>query len=144
MSPPIRRGTEHGVVTTDQIELAGLRVMASVGVLPEERSRRQPLELALVLTADLAPAGASDALADTVDYGAVADAVVAACAQRHYDLLERLAQVVADAALSEGRSDGEAGARVAEVTVTVRKLRPPVAHDLALAGVRITRRGAVS
>jgi len=46
--------------------------------------------------------------------------------------------------LSEGRSDGEAGARVAEVTVTVRKLRPPVAHDLALAGVRITRRGAVS
>ena len=131
MSPPIRRGTEHGVAATDQIELAGLRVMASV-------------ELALVLTADLAPAGASDALADTVDYGAVADAVVAACAQRHYDLLERLAQVVADAALSEGRSDGEAGARVAEVTVTVRKLRPPVAHDLALAGVRITRRGAVS
>mgnify|MGYP003380093573 CR=1 FL=1 len=75
------------MAATDQIELAGLRVMASVGVLPEERSRRQPLELDLVLTADLAPAGASDALADTVDYGAVADAVVAACAQRHYDLL---------------------------------------------------------
>ena len=51
MSPPIRRGTEHGVAATDQIELAGLRVMASVGVLPEERSRRQPLELDLVLTA---------------------------------------------------------------------------------------------
>lgn len=75
------------MVTTDQIELAGLRVMASVGVLPEERSRPQPLELALVLTADLAPAGASDALADTIDYGAVTDAVVAACAQQHYDLL---------------------------------------------------------
>ena len=51
--------------------------------------------------------------------------------------------MVADAALSEGRSDGEAGARVDEVTVSVRKLRPPVPHDLAFAGVRITRRGAV-
>jgi dihydroneopterin aldolase len=63
--------------------------MASVGVLPEERSRRQPLELDLVLTATLAPAGASDALADTVDYGAVTDAVVAACSSSGiYDLLE--------------------------------------------------------
>ena len=131
------------MTTTDQIELAGLRVMASVGVLPEERTRRQPLELDVVLTADLAPAGAGDALGDTVDYGAVTDAVVAACDAQHYDLLERLAQVVADAALADGRSDGHGGARVDEVTVTVRKLRPPVAHDLAFAGVRITRRRAV-
>ena len=95
------------------------------------------------MEADLIAAGASDALADTVDYGAVTDAVVAACDAQHYDLLERLAQVVADAALADGRSDGHGGARVDEVTVTVRKLRPPVAHDLAFAGVRITRRRAV-
>lgn len=131
------------MVTTDQIELAGLRIMASVGVLPEERQRLQPLELDLVLSVDLAAAGASDALADTVDYGAVTDAVADACALQHYDLLECLAQVVADVALAAGRSDRSPGARVDEVTVTVRKLRPPVAHDLASAGVRITRRGEV-
>jgi len=64
-------------------------------------------------------------------------------ARQYPSFAQRLAQVVADAALSEGRSDGEAGARVDEVTVSVRKLRPPVPHDLAFAGVRITRRGAV-
>ena len=131
------------MATTDRIELEGLRVMASVGVLPEERQRLQPLELDLVLRSDLAAAGASDALADTVDYGAVTDAVAEACTQQHHDLLERLAQVVADAALAVGRSDESPGALVDEVTVTVRKLRPPVAHDLASAGVQITRRWQV-
>ena len=55
----------------DRIELRGLRVMASVGVLPEERERAQPLELDLTLSCDLAAAGYSDALDDTVDYGAI-------------------------------------------------------------------------
>ena len=70
----------------DRIELRGLRVMASVGVLPEERERAQPLELDLTLSCDLAAAGYSDALDDTVDYGAITDAVVTACSSGHHDL----------------------------------------------------------
>ena len=40
------------------------------GVLRKSRSEAQPFGVELELLVDLAPAGASDALADTVDYGA--------------------------------------------------------------------------
>ena len=52
--------------------------------------------------------------------------------ERHR-LLERLAQRIAEEALAV------AHVPVRSVTVTVRKLRPPVPVDLASAGVRITR-----
>lgn len=116
----------------DRIELRGLRVMARVGVLPQEKEADQPLELDLDLLVDLTAAGASDALADTVDYGAVCDAAVAAVEAGHVDLLERLAAGVAEAVLA-------ADDRIAGVELAVRKLRPPVPHDLASSGVRIVR-----
>lgn len=46
-------------------------------------------------------------------------------------LLEHLARRMADAVLS-------ADVRIVAVTVVLRKLRPPVAHDLASAGIRLT------
>jgi dihydroneopterin aldolase len=115
---------------SDRIELRGLRVMARCGVLAEEIERAQPFEVDLELEVDLAPAGASDELDDTVDYGAVVDRVIGAC-EGHHQLMERLAERIAAAA--------GADPRVGAVTVTVRKLRPPVPHDLADAGVRIRR-----
>jgi dihydroneopterin aldolase len=118
--------------TADRIELRGLRLVGRVGVLDLERSQDQPLEIDLDLTVDLAPAGTSDDLADTVDYGAVCDQVAATVGAGHVALLERLAARVADAVLAV---DG----RIAAVGVTIRKLRPPVPHDLATSGVRIVR-----
>ncbi len=52
--------------------------------------------------------------------------------ERHR-LLERLAERIAEEALRC------AGPRARSVTVSVRKLRPPVPVDVASAGVRITR-----
>lgn len=117
---------------TDRIELRGLRVVAVVGVLPEERTRAQPLELDLELHVELAAAGRSDALEDTVDYGAVCDAVVAATAAARPQLLERLAESLTAAVL-------ELDDRIHAVELSVRKLRPPVPHDLASSGVRLLR-----
>ena len=117
---------------TDRIELRGLRAMGRVGVLDHERAHDQPLEFDLDLVVDLAAAGESDDLDDTVDYGAVCDGVVATVGERHVALLEALATRVADAVLA---LDG----RIAAVEVAVRKLRPPVPHDLATSGVRIER-----
>jgi 7,8-dihydroneopterin aldolase/epimerase/oxygenase len=116
---------------TDRIELRGLRAVGTHGALPEEQARAQPFEVDVDVVADLAAAGQSDALADTVDYGALAHAVERVVTKERFDLLERLAERIAE----EVRSD----ARVREVTVTVRKLRPPVAVDLASAAVTITR-----
>jgi dihydroneopterin aldolase len=121
-------------VTTpgDRIELRGLRLVGVVGVLPEERTRAQPLEIDLDLTVDTAAAGASDALDDTVDYGAVCDAVAAVVEELRPELLERLAVVLTETVLA-------LDPRIRSVEVSVRKLRPPVPHDLASSGVRVSR-----
>jgi 7,8-dihydroneopterin aldolase/epimerase/oxygenase len=116
----------------DRIELRGLRLLGRVGVLPIEREQDQPLEVDLDVVVDLAAAGATDDLADTVDYGAVCDAVQRAVANGHVALLERLAELVAQAVL--GVDD-----RVVAVDLAIRKLRPPVPHDLSTSGVHVVR-----
>lgn len=117
----------------DRIRLRGLRAVGAHGVLDEERRRAQPFEVDLDITADLSVAGRSDRLEDTVDYGAVTDAVVAVVTGAHADLLEHLAQRIVDATFVA------AGPRAQAVAVTVRKLRPPVAADLAVSEVSIAR-----
>lgn len=118
----------------DRIELRGLRVVGTHGLLAEERDRAQPFEVDLDLYVDLGPAGLSDRLADTVDYGALCASVVEVVAGPHSQLLEHLAQRVADAVLAS------AGGRAVGTTVTVRKLRPPVPADLASSSVTVHRR----
>ena len=115
----------------DRIELRGLRLAVSVGVLPEERERAQPLEIDLDVVADLSPAGASDELGDTLDYGAITEQVERVVTTGTPMLLERLAQTLADAVLADERA--------LSVTVAVRKLRPPVPQVMGTSGVRITR-----
>ncbi len=117
----------------DRIEIRGLHVLGTHGVLPEERVRAQPFEVDLDLGLDLGPAGDTDDLADTVDYGDVVARVIAVVAgTRSYQLLEALAGAIASEALADPR--------VVSTTVAVRKLRPPLAAELASVGVRITRR----
>jgi 7,8-dihydroneopterin aldolase/epimerase/oxygenase len=116
----------------DRIQLRGLRVVGTHGVLPEEKSRAQPFEIDLDLAVDLAAASGSDRLADTVDYGEVAALAAGVVSGRSFELLEALAGAVAEATLA---SDP----RIASVTVHLRKLRPPLALDVDRVGVRITR-----
>jgi dihydroneopterin aldolase len=116
---------------TDRIELRGLRALGIHGVLAEEQTRAQPFEVDLEVETDLRAAARSDSVADTVDYGDLASAVAAVVTTERYSLLERLAERIAETALSDQR--------VTSVTVTLRKLRPPVAVDLASAGVRVVR-----
>lgn len=115
------------------IELRGLRVVGTHGVLPEEQVRAQPFELDLDLDVDLTAAGLSDDLADTVDYGAVSELVVAHVAgARSFALLEALATTIGDDILAT--QPGVRGVRV-----TLRKLHPPLPVDIASVGVVVTR-----
>jgi dihydroneopterin aldolase len=116
----------------DRIEIRDLRVVGVHGVLPEERERAQPFSLDIVAWVDMAPAQQSDALADTVDYGALAQMAADVVGQRSYQLLETLAGRLADALLLTD-------SRLEAVEVTVRKLRPPLALVLASTGVRVVR-----
>lgn len=113
------------------IQLRGLRCMCLCGALPEEQDRRQPYEFDIDIVADF-PATRSDRLEETIDYGALLDRIEAVTRNESFQLFERMAQRVAEAVLTDSRID--------EVTVEVRKLRPPVTQDLASAGMRLTRR----
>ncbi|HEY5155623.1 MAG TPA: dihydroneopterin aldolase [Acidimicrobiales bacterium] len=115
----------------DRIQLRGLRVVGICGALPEERERAQPFEIDLEVEADLATAGRSDDLADTLDYGALAAGVEHLVATGRFTLLEAMAASIADQVLVDPRAQA--------VTVTVRKLRPPVPQHLETSGVSIRR-----
>jgi dihydroneopterin aldolase len=115
----------------DRILIPGLRELGVHGALPEEQVRPQPFEVNLELQVDLAKAGASDDLADTVDYGVVCDAVSRVVATESYRLLERLAQRIAEVCTADPRVIG--------VVVEVRKLHPPVQAQVDHVAVRIQR-----
>ena len=117
---------------TDRIELRGLRALGLCGLLPEEQSRPQPLEVDIDVEADLSAAAASDDVKDTIDYSAICAIAERIITAERFDLLEALAQRLVEAVLADERA--------LAVTVAVRKLRPPVPHALATSGVRITRR----
>lgn len=126
-------GRPRGRRQRDRIELRGIRALGTHGILPEEKERAQPFAIDVDLYVDLRAAGGSDDLADTVDYGAVAVAVVDEVAGPSVALVEHLAERIASRLLAI------AGVPGTSVTVTVHKLRPPVPVDMATAGVRITR-----
>ncbi|HET9729726.1 MAG TPA: dihydroneopterin aldolase [Acidimicrobiia bacterium] len=116
----------------DTIIIAGLLEHGVHGVLPEERERAQPFEVYVELGVDLAAAGASDRLDDTVDYGGVCEAIRLVIAKEHYALLERIATRIVEVCRATDP-------RVRSVTVEVRKLEPPVAATLDHVAVRIER-----
>lgn len=115
----------------DEIRLTGLRASAYHGVLEHERRDGQLFLLDLTVRLPLAPAAAHDDLAATVHYGELAEAVVAAVERDPVDLIESVAERVANVAL---------GFRaVREVVVTVHKPSAPIAVPFDDVSVTITR-----
>jgi len=105
--------------TADRIVLRGLRAHGRHGVLATERAAGQFFGLDLELEVDTRPAAASDDLADTVDYSAVAAAALGVVTGDPVDLVETLADRVARTVLVDPR--------VYAVTVSVHKFQAPLA-----------------
>lgn len=104
--------------STDRIALHGLRARGRHGVLAAERDLGQLFVVDVDLGVDTRPAAAGDDISRTVDYGAVAARVVEVVGGEPCDLLETLAQRVADTCLTE--------MRVVDVHVTVHKPQAPI------------------
>ncbi len=115
----------------DALLVTGIRVEGRHGVLPEEQERPQPFEVDLEIEVDLRTAGASDHLGDTVDYAVVASEVSSIVGSRSFALLERLAEEIARCVLAFGEVRG--------VTVTVKKLDPPMPMSVEHVAARIYR-----
>lgn len=117
----------------DRIMLTGIRARGHHGVLEHERRLGQRFVVDLVLELDLEAAGASDDLADTVDYGAVAATVHDRLTGVTHQLVEAVAGDVAAAVLAHD-------ARIEAVEVTVHKPHAPVTVDLDDVAVTVHRR----
>ncbi|GAB3438525.1 2-amino-4-hydroxy-6-hydroxymethyldihydropteridine diphosphokinase [Phycicoccus ginsengisoli] len=103
---------------TDQIVLKGISARGHHGVLDFEKRDGQTFVVDVTMDVDLAPAGSSDDLADTVNYADVAADVVALVEGEPLDLIEALAARIADRVLARPL--------VEAVEVTVHKPEAPV------------------
>jgi 7,8-dihydroneopterin aldolase/epimerase/oxygenase len=103
---------------TDRIEIKGIEVLARHGVLDHEKREPQVFRVDLTLYLDLSAAGASDELADTVDYGKLARATHDLVQDERHDLIEAVAHQIATNVLAEHPVD--------RVTVTVHKPEAPI------------------
>ncbi|MGM7698111.1 dihydroneopterin aldolase [Microbacterium sp. A84] len=118
----------------DEIQLTGLTVFGRHGVFEHERENGQEFLIDLRLQVDLAVAAASDDVVDTVHYGELAEKVAAVVAGEPVNLIETLAQRIADVVLADKR--------VTQVAVTVHKPHAPIPltfSDVSVTIVRVTR-----
>ena len=117
-------------MSADWISLRGVRATGYHGVFEHERRDGQEFVVDVDVSLDLARAGASDDLADTLDYGALAAGVVERIEGEPFDLIERLAAVIADDVRRDPRVEQvRAGDRLARAA-----RRPPLVRgqlDLA-------------
>lgn len=85
----------------DIIFLRGLEVECIIGFIDWERRLKQTLVIDLELPCDCVRAAASDSVADTVDYKKIAKRVLAFVGDSQFQLLETLAQRLAETLLDE-------------------------------------------
>ena len=119
----------------DRITLSSMRYESTIGATAEERLFPQMLEVDLEIETDLSAASASDALADTVDYGPLVQLTERTVEGGTFTLLEGLAGALASAVL-------EVAPAIAAVTVRVRKLAVPMDVSMDHAQVQIRRERA--
>ena len=117
---------------TDTIVLRGVRAVGHHGVYAEERENGQPFVVDVTLEVDTSAAALSDDVADTVHYGELAARISAAIEGDPVNLIETLAQRIADVCLAERRVDA--------VEVTVHKPEAPVGVPFTDVAVTIVRR----
>ena len=115
----------------DRITLTGLRVRGHHGVFDFERRDGQDFVIDVVLELDTSAAAESDDVAATVHYGELATALADVVAGKPVNLLETLAQHLADVCLAD--------VRVGAATVTVHKPQAPIALTFQDVAVTIRR-----
>ncbi|MGC0205326.1 dihydroneopterin aldolase [Streptomyces levis] len=115
----------------DRVALRGLKAHGHHGVFPREREEGQTFIVDLVLGLDTRPAAADDDLAKTVHYGIVAEEVVAVVQGEPVDLVETLAERIAQVCLKHEV--------VQQVEVCVHKPDAPITVPFDDVTVTITR-----
>ena len=116
----------------DRITVKNLKLFAYHGVNPEEKENGQTFFVDLDYYLNIQQACQSDDLNDTVSYAKVVKVINRAFTAESYDLIEKAAQIVADAVL-------DAFEAINRVDVTVKKPEAPVKADFEYMAVSISR-----
>jgi dihydroneopterin aldolase len=119
----------------DRLSLTGLDFYGYHGALPEERARGQHFICDVTVEFDMAKAGDSDRLEDTIDYPRIHAVVREVVEGEPCNLLEAVAERVARAVLAVSE-------QLQAVTVRVTKPRPPLPGSNTGVSVEIRRERA--
>jgi dihydroneopterin aldolase len=116
--------------TTDLLVLEGMSFYGYHGETPAERTLGNRFYVDVELRLDLATAGRTDDINDTLDYSRAFALIRTVLEEEHYSLIEAIAARVAETLLAEPRIDS--------VKVRVGK-RPPIAGAIKRSSVIIER-----
>ena len=114
----------------DKVIIEGLRVDAVIGVFDWERQILQPVLVDLELSCDISRAAQTDHIDDAVNYKAVCDDVSQLIVETKAQLIERLAELIAQHILTQYQA-------VQQIKVTVRK--PTAISNTTAVGISIER-----
>lgn len=117
---------------TDEISITGIECFGHHGVFDFERREGQTFVIDVALGLDTRSAAASDDLRDTVDYGSLVASVKVAVENDPVDLIETLAQRIADVCLLDDR--------VEWTRVTVHKPEAPIDATYSDVALTVLRR----
>ncbi len=126
----------HGFEGFDRITLTGVEAIGYHGVLDSERGLGQPFIVDVVLHAEIREAGRIDQLTSTINYADVASAVLTSITGEPLNLIEALAQRIADAIFE---LESVKTTHVSLVEVTVHKPRAPIDATFSDVSVSIVR-----
>jgi len=115
----------------DIIRLSGLSFYGYHGATAAEKETGRVFEVDCELEVDLAEAGRTDQLADTIDYRQAYDVIRETVEGRAFSLLEGLASCLATKILERFP--------VYRVTLRVRKMNPPIPGQIESIEVELTR-----
>lgn len=116
----------------DKISIKGLKLFAYHGVNPEEKENGQNFVIDLDYYVNIARSCQMDTLDDTVSYAKVVKTIRRVFTAEKYDLIERAAQVIADAVLDEFDD-------IFKVEVTLKKPEAPISAEFDYVAVSIMR-----
>ena len=113
----------------DTIFISELKIKTKLGVPAWERMLAQTIILDIEIGFDLSAAGKSDAIADTIDYGAVVARIQATLKEHSFQLVEALAEHICQLILKE----------FGALSVKVKVAKPGILAGLKALGIAIER-----
>ena len=116
----------------DTVKIERLELDCIIGITPWERLTKQQITVDIEIDTDLAAAGNSDSIEDTINYRTIAKTVTHEVEKSDYGLVESIGAKIADICLEDDR--------VFSVRVTVRK--PGAVRKALAVGIVIRRNRA--